>query len=145
MTSFDEKFRVGQLRVASVEGWNISVRPAQVTLGSLVVSSAMETASFRDLSLENAAALGRVFSAVEAALDRCFAPVLNHFMGIMLVDRRLHFHVFPRYQQPVDFAGEVWTDQCYPGPLASLEGVPLQPAQETQLVNSLSSTFSSIL
>lgn len=141
MQSFEKKFRISELRVARFDGWSVSVRPSQVTLGSLVVSSEIGTASFRGLPQDTLDSLGKVFSKIEKVLERSFEPELIHFMAIMLVDRRIHFHVFPRYRHSVTFFSEVWRDPDFPGPLARLDGKTLEPVQERRLVETLALLF----
>lgn len=96
--------------------WLVQIRPAQATLGALVLICKDEADSFSRISPQAFAELSRVTADIETALSR-FNPYerLNWLM-LMMVDRDVHFHVIPRYSLPQRFADTDFPDPAWPGP-----------------------------
>jgi diadenosine tetraphosphate (Ap4A) HIT family hydrolase len=73
------------------------LRPAQVTLGSLILASRSDATAYSDLSDEAFAEQAIAVRRIEAALRQfCRYERLNYLM-LMMVDPNVHFHVIPRY------------------------------------------------
>jgi diadenosine tetraphosphate (Ap4A) HIT family hydrolase len=34
---------------------------------------------------------------------------------LMMFDKHVHFHIFPRYEQPVSLLNDLWIDKNWPG------------------------------
>lgn len=95
--------------------WAVLVRPAQPTLGSLVLCATGEETSYGDLPLEAFAEQGELVSRIEKML-RAFTDYerINYLM-LMMVDPHVHFHVLPRYGGDRRFAGVSFPDGGWPG------------------------------
>ena len=96
--------------------WCVLLRPAQVTLGALVLAAKSEATSFAALPPEAFAELHGAITGIETAL-RAFKPFdrINYLM-LMMVDPHVHFHVIPRYATAQAFADTAFTDAGWPGP-----------------------------
>jgi diadenosine tetraphosphate (Ap4A) HIT family hydrolase len=51
---------------------------------------------------------------VEQWLSEAFGAEKFNYLALMMKDPEVHFHVIPRYSQPVDFAGKSFVDQDWP-------------------------------
>jgi len=98
--------------------WLVLLRPAQVTLGSLVLVCTDEADRFSAISRGAFAELEIVTHEIETSLA-AFRPFdkINYLM-LMMVDPDVHFHVIPRYARTQDFDGLSWPDAGWPGPPA---------------------------
>lgn len=116
LISFEEKFRLRELHVADVGGWVLSVRPGQLTLGSMVLSSGSGAACMADLSDKEREGLGAGLALAEKLVRRAFDASRINYLCLMMQDPIVHFHVFPRYARSVEEYGHVWEDPDWPGP-----------------------------
>lgn len=116
MDAFKEKFQIDQLLIQKVGAWNISLRPKQVTLGSLVLSLDRKCPEMADMSKEEGADLSKAFKTIEKMFENTFQPQKLNYLALMMVDHQVHFHVIPRYENAVDYEGEKITDKDWPKP-----------------------------
>lgn len=123
--------------IAEYTRWLVLLRPAQATLGSLVLVCKDEADSFSRISREAFIELAAVTADLEAALAR-FNPCerLNWLM-LMMVDRNVHFHVIPRYSAPQTFDGTEFPDPAWPGPPDLARAVKPDPDLLQKLVNAM--------
>ena len=123
--------------VREFEHWLVLLRPAQPTLGSLVLAAKSEATAFGDLPPEAHAELKPITLAIETAL-RTFVRFekLNYLM-LMMVDPHVHFHVIPRYEGTRTWKGVEFTDAGWPAVPALPEAVVLTPDQVGWLVADL--------
>jgi diadenosine tetraphosphate (Ap4A) HIT family hydrolase len=117
LKDFSSKFKLDELTISSHKHWVVSVRPVQVTLGSLVISLKRSCASLGDISKEEAAELSNVFRQVELILSRQFCFDKINYLALMMIDEHVHFHVFPRYATDREYHGVTISDPFWPGPI----------------------------
>ncbi|HUQ14244.1 MAG TPA: HIT family protein [Novosphingobium sp.] len=84
--------------VREFEHWLVLARPAQPTLGSLVLAAKSEATAFGALDPAAHAELAEVTAAIEAALGRAVGYARLNYLMLMMVDPHVHFHVIPRYE-----------------------------------------------
>ena len=96
--------------------WALLVRPAQVTLGSLILVSTGDETAFGALPAAAFAELGDIIPATEAALKPLVDYEKINYLMLMMVDPHVHFHVFPRYAGEREAAGVTIADAGWPGP-----------------------------
>ena len=111
-----EKFGYPATLVRELDHWVVLLRPAQVTLGALVLAAKSDATAFSDLSADAFAELKRAIGAIERGLTN-FRPFerINYLM-LMMVDRQVHFHVLPRYSETQHWNGVGFPDHGWPGP-----------------------------
>jgi len=102
--------------VRQFDHWALLVRPAQVTLGSLVLVSTSDETSFGALPAAAFAELGAIIPAAESALKSFIDYEKINYLMLMMVDPHVHFHIFPRYSGERDAGGVRITDAGWPGP-----------------------------
>ena len=116
--------------VREFEHWAVLARPAQPTLGSLVLAAKFEATAFGDLPAGAHAELKDATAAIEAALGKAVAYARLNYLMLMMVDPHVHFHVIPRYEGSREWNGREFVDVGWPripdlGHAVALEGEEL--------------------
>jgi len=101
--------------VAEFDHWVVLLRPAQPTLGSLVLAAKGDATAFGELPGAAHAELKTVTAAIEAALTRSVDYAKINYLMLMMVDPHVHFHVIPRYEGERSAAGLTIADAGWPG------------------------------
>jgi diadenosine tetraphosphate (Ap4A) HIT family hydrolase len=109
--------------------WAVLLRPAQPTLGSLVLAAKSEARSFAELPQEAFAELQRAVADIEAALGAAVRFEKINYLMLMMVDPHVHFHVVPRYEGERSACGVTVRDSGWPKVPALGEAVTLEPGQ----------------
>lgn len=109
-----EKFGWPRTAVAEFEHWVVLARPAQPTLGSLVLAARSEATAFGDLPAEAHAELKVVTAAIERALGSAVSYSKLNYLMLMMVDPHVHFHVIPRYEGAREWEGRLVIDHGWP-------------------------------
>lgn len=109
------KFGWPDTLVRAFDHWLILLRPAQPTLGSLVLAAQSDATAFGDLPPEAHAELAAVTKAIESALSTAIGYDRINYLMLMMVDPHVHFHVIPRYEGTRSGAGLTIADAGWPG------------------------------
>ena len=122
-----EKFGWPATLVAEFEHWVVLARPAQPTLGSLVLAAKSEATAFGALDPAAHAELAAVTAAIETALTGAVGYEKLNYLMLMMVDPHVHFHVIPRYEGAREWCGREFVDVGWPkvpdlGHAVALEG-----------------------
>ena len=141
MNATIEKFGWPATLIAEFDHWLVLLRPAQPTLGSLVLAAKSDATAFAGLPGEAHAELKRVTGAIEAALARFTGYARLNYLMLMLVDPHVHFHVIPRYEGAREWGGVGFPDAGWPAVPQLGEAVNLEPAQREALVAELKALF----
>ena len=141
MNSTIEKFGYPATLVREYEHWLVLLRPAQVTLGSLVMAAKSEATTFAGLPREAFAEQADVVAAIEAALARFTRYDRINYLMLMMVDPNVHFHVIPRYSEPRSWSGLEFRDAGWPGPPRLDSAVKLDPEQLRLLAAEVAANF----
>ncbi len=120
--------------IAEYGHWAVLLRPAQPTLGSLVLAAKSEARSFPELPPEAFAELQRAVADIERALAGSVRHEKINYLMLMMVDPHVHFHVVPRYEGERKACGVTVTDSGWPKAPALGEAVTLEPDQVEALV-----------
>lgn len=132
---FINKFRVLELALFETRHWIWSLRPHQATIGAGILSLKRECATFAELTPEEFTDLGNIIKVIEPTLQQSFGYDVINYLMLMMFDKQVHYHVFPRYENPVENLGEIWSDENWPA-LPTLLGDPL-PDSNLQAIVSL--------
>jgi diadenosine tetraphosphate (Ap4A) HIT family hydrolase len=111
-----EKFGYPESLIRDYRHWSVLLRPAQVTLGALVLGARSDERAFSRLPAAAFAELAAVVSNLEHGL-KSFRPYqrINYLM-LMMIDPHVHFHVLPRYEAIEEWDGFNFADSGWPGP-----------------------------
>lgn len=108
------KFGYPDTLVKDYGAWVVLVRPAQVTLGSLVLVCREPVQAFSALSPQGFEVLGTVVRDTEACLSALWDYDKINYLMLMMVDPDVHFHVIPRYQDARTFEESEFGDKGWP-------------------------------
>lgn len=120
------KFGYPDSLVREYEHWVVLLRPAQVTLGSLVLAAKDGATAFGDLPPGAHAELATVTKEIEATLLAEIGYEKINYLMLMMVDPNVHFHVFPRYNGEKSYCGKSLSDAGWPGPPDLKSGIQLE-------------------
>jgi diadenosine tetraphosphate (Ap4A) HIT family hydrolase len=135
------KFGYPDTLIREYEHWVVLLRPAQVTLGSLVLAAKSDATAFGKLPAEAHAELATVTKEIEETLLAEVGYEKINYLMLMMVDLNVHFHVFPRYSEAKSFETVTIEDVAWPGPPDLKSGSKLQPQVFESLKNRFSQTW----
>jgi diadenosine tetraphosphate (Ap4A) HIT family hydrolase len=108
------KFGYPATVIAETAHWSVQVRPAQATLGALVLVCKEPAAAFSDISAAAHADMKPLVERIERCLRKAFAYDRINWLMLMMVDPDVHFHILPRYAAARSFGGLEFTDPGWP-------------------------------
>jgi len=129
-------------RIADLNHWGVMVRPAQPTLGALVLCCKQPVRALGEVDEAGLVELG------EAArrIDRMLAATVRHekinYLMLMMVDPDVHFHVLPRYAGSRRLVGVEVADAAWPGPPDLTAGQKLDDEALDRLKDQLAAHWS---
>ncbi|KKC25339.1 hydrolase [Sphingomonas sp. SRS2] len=124
-----EKFGYPATLIRDYHHWVVLLRPAQPTLGSLVLAAKSDATAFGALPPEAHAELAIIIAEIEAALTRAVTYQKINYLMLMMVDPYVHFHVIPRYEGDREYGGVSVTDAGWAGQPALGQAVALDADQ----------------
>jgi len=136
-----EKFGYPATLLREFEHWAILLRPAQVTLGSLVLAAKSDATAYHEIPREAFAEQADAVRAIEAALASFTQYERINYLMLMMVDPNVHFHVIPRYSQPRQWRGIEFPDAGWPGPPQLASAVTLEADQLRELTTEMALNF----
>jgi diadenosine tetraphosphate (Ap4A) HIT family hydrolase len=130
-----EKFGWPSTLLREFDHWVVLARPAQPTLGSLVLAAKSPAQAFSDLPPAAHAELATVSAAIETALREAVSYSKINYLMLMMVDHEVHFHVIPRYDEGREWNERTFADAGWPklpdlGQAVTLEGQDLDALVE---------------
>ena len=111
-----EKFGYPGTLIKEYDHWVVLLRPAQATLGALILACKDEASRFSDISPEAFTEMGTAVGDIERALGSLFDYQKLNYLMLMMVDPDVHYHVLPRFEKDQTYAGTTFTDPGWPGP-----------------------------
>tara|TARA_R110002073_G_scaffold210533_2_gene370993 strand:+ start:9036 stop:9500 length:465 start_codon:yes stop_codon:yes gene_type:complete len=108
------KFGAPQTVIRQFQYWSVLLRPAQATLGAMVLVAHEPARAFSELSPASFTELHTVTTQIESALAKAFHNDKLNYLMLMMVDPDVHFHVIPRYAQPHQFNNAEFIDSGWP-------------------------------
>jgi len=130
-------FGYPQTLVHEYAHWCVVLRPAQVTLGSLVLICKQDATQLANISDGAFAEMKQVVGDIEQNL-KAFRPWDKiNYLALMMVDPHVHFHVIPRYGVDQEFAGTVFPDTGWPAVPQLGQAVTPEPEVFTRLLETI--------
>ena len=136
-----EKFGYPGTLVGEFDHWVVLLRPAQVTLGSLVLAAKGDATAYSRLPDEALTEQARVVRAIEAALAFFSRYERLNYLMLMMVDPNVHFHVIPRYSSSRNWNSIEFPDSGWPGPPQFGSAITLSTDQIGEMVRELEPNF----
>ena len=124
------KFGYPETLIEEFDHWLVLLRPAQPTLGSLILAAKSDVTSFADLPDAAFAELAIVSRAIETALSTAVGHEKLNYLMLMMVDPHVHYHVIPRYAGAQTHEGLIFVDHGWPklpdlGQAVTLDGAQI--------------------
>lgn len=110
------KFGAPETSIHTYSNWSVLLRPAQVTLGALVLVAREPVTAFSQLSKAGFTELAQATRDIETVLSHLFHYDKLNYLMLMMVDPHVHFHVLPRYATNRQYGGVEFSDVAWPGP-----------------------------
>ena len=117
--------------------WCVLVRPAQATLGALVLGAKGEARAFSALPAEAFTELSIVTCHIEAGLGAFRHYDRINYLMLMMVDPHVHFHVLPRYEAGQEWNSMAFPDSGWPGPPILANAISPDPEKLARLVSEI--------
>ena len=136
-----ERFGFPATLLKEFEHWVVLLRPAQVTLGSLVLAAKSDATAYSELPRAAFDEQADAVATIERALTRLVAYERINYLMLMMVDPNVHFHVIPRYAHLRTWNGVDFPDDGWPGPPKLDSAIKLDGTQLEQLVAGFTSIF----
>jgi len=127
--------------VREFDHWLVLLRPAQVTLGSLVLAAKSDATAYSELPREAFAEQKDAVAAIEATLTAFVGYERINYLMLMMVDPNVHFHVIPRYSGSRPWRGVEFPDSGWPGQPDLASAVKLADDQIGALAKELAANF----
>jgi diadenosine tetraphosphate (Ap4A) HIT family hydrolase len=136
-----EKFGYPATLLHELRHWLILLRPAQVTLGSLVLAAKSNATAYSELPPEAFTEQGEAVRLIERALAAFTSYERINYLMLMMVDPNVHFHVIPRYSEARRWSDIEFPDTGWPGAPQLGSAVALSAEQIAQLKDEMASSF----
>lgn len=140
-----EKFGWPATLLCAFDHWVVLARPAQPTLGSLVLAARSGATAFADLPAGAHAELATVTAAIERALRRAVDYGQINYLMLMMADREVHFHVVPRYDGARQWNRRSFVDAGWPKVPDLAAAITLEGDELAALVDWLKGFFAAPL
>jgi len=136
-----DKFGYPGTLIKAYEHWVVLARPAQVTLGSLVLAARSPATAYSHLPSSAFLEQAAVIAEIERALAAFSGYEKINYLMLMMVDPHVHFHVIPRYEGERAWNGLSLRDAGWPGLPDLKSAIPLDEGQIAMLVEELRRLF----
>ena len=136
-----EKFGYPATLIREYQHWVVLLRPAQVTLGSLVLAAKSPATAYGQLPTSAFAEQAVVVGDIERALTAFSGFERINYLMLMMLDPHVHFHVIPRYEGKREWNGIEFGDAGWPGPPDLKSAVALDARQMAALRDELIEAF----
>ena len=127
------KFGLPATLIADYKHWVVLLRPAQVTLGSLILGAKGDWLAFSQIPPQAFAELAQVTRCLETGLGNFSAYDKINYLMLMMVDPHVHFHVLPRYRAKQEFHGVIIPDEGWPAAPDLSSGTKLSASDQSAL------------
>ena len=137
------KFGYPASLIKDYTNWVVLLRPAQCTLGALVLVNKSEAQSFSSIGRDSFEELDRITKDIERNLTAFRAYQKINYLMLMMVDKEVHFHVLPRFDSDQEFGGATYSDPGWPAAPDLAAGPVLEGAEMAALVDELKNIWTS--
>ena len=127
--------------IRDYDNWCVLLRPAQATLGAVVLVCKDEAEAFGDIPAAGFVELATVIADIETGLKAFRSFDRINYLMLMMVDKQVHFHVLPRYGAPQSFAGVTIEDAGWPAVPDLSKAAALGETQMAELLEELKSVW----
>jgi diadenosine tetraphosphate (Ap4A) HIT family hydrolase len=90
--------------------WTLVFNENQATVGRVFFALNRHETDIAALTEDEVTSLWAFLRETKGALTALFAPDHFNYMFLMNLTPHAHFHIFPRYKEAREFAGQTWAD-----------------------------------
>ena len=137
------KFGYPNSLIKSYKHWHLLLRPTQPTIGSMVLICRENTHQYSGISKEAILEQKIITHEIEKTLNKRFDYSKINYLMLMMIDPAVHFHIIPRYEQPVEFCNKEFTDEYWPTSPNLDHNIKLNEALSKELLTTFRADFSS--
>jgi diadenosine tetraphosphate (Ap4A) HIT family hydrolase len=123
--------------VVSNDFWTLVLNENQATLGRVFFALNRHETDIAHLTNAEVLSLWAFVRETKAAFSALFAPDHFNYMFLMNLTPHVHFHIFPRYAQTREFAGQTFADGKYGDHYDPAESRALDTDTEEALIAAL--------
>ncbi len=123
--------------VLSRDHWTLVLNENQATLGRVFFALNRHETDIARLTDAEVLSLWAFVRETKSALSGLLAPDHFNYMFLMNLTSHVHFHIFPRYAGPREFAGQTFTDSRYGDHYDPTESRTLDAQIEAELIAAL--------
>ena len=123
--------------VLANDHWTLVLNENQATLGRVFFAFKRHETDIAALTEAELTALWASLRETKVALTALFAPDHYNYMFLMNLTPHAHFHIFPRYKEAREFAGQSWADSRF--------GDHYDPAEARAVDDAMMDTLASAL
>jgi diadenosine tetraphosphate (Ap4A) HIT family hydrolase len=117
--------------------WTLILNDNQATLGRVFFYLKRAETDVAALTPDERESLWAFLAETKQALTTLFAPDHFNYMFLMNLDAHVHMHVYPRYAQPREFAGQTFTDDHFGGHYDPQQNRPIDAVTRDSLLAAL--------
>ena len=139
-----KKFKYPESLVKTYQHWHVLLRPAQPTLGSLLLICKESVTKYSEVSVAAMIEKHRIITDIESVLSKRFDYSKINYLMLMMVDPAVHFHVIPRYEHAVEFCDRTFEDKFWPSAADLSYDLTLGEIYQTELLKTLRNDFASL-
>ncbi|HEC63935.1 MAG TPA: hypothetical protein ENI23_01430 [bacterium] len=110
-------FKADETLIKEYKYWKLLLHLKQNKLGRMVAILKREAFPLSKINPEEMSEYSEVVKDAEGALEKSFGAYLVQHLCLMFKDKQVHFHIIPRYEEEIEFAGETWVDSGEADPL----------------------------
>lgn len=114
MLEYAGRFSKPELMVKQGKYWSIIFREGTTTLGNCIIICNRECPTFSDLKPEEMSEFPEMCKWYETKIKNLYGAVKFNYLAMMMKEEFVHFHIIPRYNQPVEKYGITWVDEDWP-------------------------------
>lgn len=133
---FKKKFRIEEYTIYESDFWSWSLRPVQGTVGAGILSLKRECPVFSEVTEEEFKDLKKIVNIIETTLNNTFHYDVINYLMLMMVDRQVHYHVFPRHKGLITLDKKEYSDTNWPQP-PELGGNPVSDDQMNNIYDEI--------
>ncbi len=123
--------------VLARDHWTLVLNENQATLGRVFFALSRHETDIAALTEDELTSLWAFLRETKAALAALFAPDHFNYMFLMNLTPHAHFHIFPRYKDAREFAGQTWADSRFGDHYDPDEARPVDDATLDALASAL--------
>jgi len=99
--------------VLANDHWTLVLNENQATVGRVFFALNRHETDIAALTEDELLSLWAFLRETKGALTDLFAPDHFNYMFLMNLTPHAHFHIFPRYKEAREFAGQTWADSRF--------------------------------